>query len=172
MMDDYRLRVLYDTYYSMVYRLAANRLYAYTGSSAEAQDVVQEVFLLAAQKDIHEHPNPGGWLAVTTNFICMNYHKVSTSNQKKLRKAADTMRVSKQQSLQVDLATADMTEDVDTKLTLQAALSPEDYRIIVEHYINGRSLADIADDMDISYVAIRVRIHRIRNRLKKEFINL
>ena len=42
MMDDYRLRVLYDTYYSMVYRLAANRLYAYTGSSAEAQDVVQE----------------------------------------------------------------------------------------------------------------------------------
>ena len=172
MMDDYRLRVLYDTYYSMVYRLAANRLYAYTDSSAEAQDVVQEVFLLAAQKDIHEHPNPGGWLAVTTNFICMNYHKVSTSNQKKLRKAADTMRVSKQQSLQVDLATADMTEDIDTKLTLQAALSPEDYRIIVEYYINGRSLADNADDMDISYVAIRVRIHRIRNRLKKEFIDL
>lgn len=170
MMEEFWLRELYNAYYKKVYRLAVNRLYTYTGSSAEAQDVVQEVFLLAAQKDIHNHPNPGGWLAVTTNYICMNYHKADESNKKKLHNAADNIRDSKQQALH--LATEDKTGNVDIKLTLEAALSPEDYRIIVGHYIYGRSLADIAEEMDISYVAIRVRIHRIRNQLKKYFFEL
>lgn len=162
MMEECWLRELYDAYYKKVYRLAVNRLYTYTGSSAEAQDVVQEVFLLAAQKNIHDHPNPGGWLAVTTNYICMNYHKAEESNKKKLHKLD-----SKQQ-----LTAADKTGNIDIKLTLKSALSPEDYKIIVEHYIYGRSLADIAEEMNISHVAIRVRIHRIRNQLKKYFLDL
>lgn len=172
MTEDHLLRELYNTYYSTVYRLASNRLYAYTGSSAEAQDVVQEVFLLAAQKDIHNHPNPGGWLAVTTNYICMNYHKVATSNKKKLQSAADHICDSRQKPLHLALVTEDMTEDIDIKLTLKAVLSPEDYDIIVEHYIFGRNLADIAEDIGISYVALRVRIHRIRKQLKKYFFDL
>lgn len=162
MMEEFWLRELYDAYYKKVYRLAVNRLYTYTGSSAEAQDVVQEVFLLAAQKDIHDHPNPGGWLAVTTNYICMNYYKAEESNKKKLHKLDG-----KQQ-----LTAEDKTGNVDIKLTLKSALSPEDYKIIVEHYVYGRSLADIAEEIDISYVTIRVRIHRIRNQLKKYFLDM
>lgn len=167
MMEEFWLRELYDTYYKQVYRLAVNRLYAYTGSSAEAQDVVQEVFLLAAQKDIHDHPNPGGWLAVTTNYICMNYHKAAESQKKKLHNAADNIQDDKLQ-----LVADDKTRNIDIKLTLKSILSPEDYKVIVEHYIYGRGLADIAEEMNISHVAIRVRIHRIRNQLKKYFLDL
>lgn len=167
MMEEFWLRELYEAYYKQVYRLAANRLYAYTGSSAEAQDVVQEVFLLAAQKDIHDHPNPGGWLAVTINYICMNYHKADVSYKKKIHNAVDSISEVNQQ-----LATTDTTGNVDLKLTLKSALSSEDYKIIVDHYIYGRALADIAEEMTISYVTLRVRIHRIRKQLKKYFLDL
>lgn len=162
MTDDLRLRELFDRYYKIIYRLAANRLYTYTGSTEDAQDIVQEVFLLAAQKDIHKHPNPGGWLAAATNNLCMNYSKAAQYRKMKLIKIADSA---------VDGGlyspfSGDITENIDTILSLKSILPPDDFKIVIEHYVHRRSLADIASEMGFSHVAIRVRIHRIRLKLK------
>ena len=172
MTDDRQLQELYYTYYKFVYRLASNRLYAYTGSTADVQDLVQEVFLRAAQKDIHEHPNPGGWLAATTNNLCMSHIKTESFRKNKLKQTSHLPDDNEQAAIHLADAVQDMTEQVDTQLTLKNALSPEDYKIVVDHYIHGRSLADIAGDMGTSYVALRVRLHRIRLKLKNIFLEM
>jgi len=172
MTDDRQLQELYYTYYKFVYRLASNRLYAYTGSTADVQDIVQEAFLRAVQKDIHNHPNPGGWFAATTNNLCMSHVKTETSRKNKLKQTACTPESNRQAAIHPADAVHDITEQVDTQLTLMNTLSPEEYKIVVDHYIHGRSLADIAGEMGTSYVALRVRLHRIRIKLKNIFLEM
>jgi len=164
MMDDRWFQEIYNTYYKNIYRLAAHRLYTYTGSSSDAQDIVQEVFLCAAQKDIHKHANPGGWLIIATENACMNYSKKLSRRSAKLQVVSDPLPGAPPAS--------DESEAVDTRLTLKSLLSPEEYYIITEHYIHRRSLADLASEMNVSHVAMRVRIHRIRSQLKKYFFDL
>lgn len=169
-MEDRFLHELYKKYFKYVYRLASNRLYAFTGSSEEVQDVVQEVFLLAAQKEIHNHPNPGGWLTVATNNICMNYGKAAIRKQMKTDPFADGS-FDPQPPYPADVSD-DATKNVDFKLTLKSVLTMDDYEIIVDHYINNRSLAEIAADLGVSHATLRVRLHRIRKRLKKYFFDM
>lgn len=167
MLEDRLLRELYDRYYKFVYRLASNRLYAHTGSAEDVQDIVQDVFLLAARKEIYHHPNPGGWLAVTTDYLCKNHSKKLARRKQKQCVIED----SHPDPHSINLP-ADATEAVDLELTLQSLLSSEDYQIITDHYMHKHSLSEIAEEMGLSHVAVRVRIHRIRCQLKKYLLDL
>ena len=72
----------YEANDDRLYRLAANRLKTYTGSEADAQDVLQDVFMLAVEKEIWSRPNPEGWLAVTTANVCKNYIRAAIRDYK------------------------------------------------------------------------------------------
>ena len=54
MAPDSWLRELYEANYSLLYRLASNCLRAYDCTPEDIQDVLREVFLKAAQKDIYK----------------------------------------------------------------------------------------------------------------------
>ena len=75
MSKDRWLQELYEANYARLYKLAAYRLMTYTGSEADVPDVLQDVFFLAVEKEIWDHPNPEGWLVITTANVCKKLYK-------------------------------------------------------------------------------------------------
>ena len=154
------LRALYEANFTTIYRLVSYRLWTYTGSSADAQDIVQEVFLLAYRKDIRCHAKPEAWLMKTADNLCRNHARTRNRQEQKQKKAAKDVPM---------LSGETEIRDVDMKLTLESIVSSDDYEIIVKHYMFGQSLEEIAQQMGVSHAALRVRLFRIRKRLKEFF---
>ena len=63
----------------------------------------------------------------------------------------------------------DEAQDVDLHLIIEQVLSDEECRLLTQYYIYGHSLEEISRTMNISYSALKVRLHRIRKKLKKYF---
>lgn len=164
------LKQLYDSNYDMLYRLAANRLTVGLGHASDVQDVLQEVFLLASKKKIYRHPNPEGWLIITTSNVCSNYIQANARRLKKLdrlkQEQYDANVNSKKQPI---LQIPDEAQDVDLHIVIEQVLSDEECRLLTQYYIYGHSLEEISRTMNISYSALKVRLHRIRKKLKKYF---
>ena len=133
------LEELYRAQYVNVFKLVRYLLKQYPVE--DSHDIVQQVFLLAAEKDISGHVKPEGWLFVTARNLCKNHQKAHVRQ-------------------------ADETNAVDTMLTLRSTLPAEDYELIEEYCIKGTSLHDLSVKTGLSENCIRVRIHRIRERLR------
>lgn len=159
------LEALHRAHYATLVRLARNRLNRALGSAAEAEDVVQEAFILAVQKDIRTHEAPLGWLLKTVDHLC----------RRRIEKAARSQR--QQQAICQDQApahlpaeTAELPEDeaeAQALLTLmEDFLSAQDWELLRACCLEGKTPGDIAQARNLSVNAIRVRLHRIRKRLK------
>lgn len=165
-MTEQWLKQLYDANYDMLYRLAANRLVTGMGHCSDVQDVLQEVFLLAFFKQIDTHPNPEGWLVITTVNICRNYVQ---SNARQARRAGRCVQV----LLDRDRKSGDDTmKSADIRVSLEQVLTQEEYDLFVQYCEGGRTLDALAKDMNLSPNALRVRIFRIRKKLQKIFANM
>ena len=164
------LKELYDANYNRIYKLVSYKLWYYTGRTEDAQDIVQEVFLLAYQKDIRNHANPEAWLTMAAKYLCHNHNRARKRNDRKQEKALNEMQAErKQRPRHIEEAAI---RNVDTKLALENVISREDYEIIEKHYIQGFSLEEIAQQMGVSPVALRVRLHRLRKKLKNYFLDM
>lgn len=165
------LKQLYECNYTMLYRLACNRLTAGMGHLSDAQDVLQEVFLLAARKKICNHPKPEGWLIITTVNVCNNYiqaHARSARKHGRLLKEHENSNVnSRKQPL---IANTDAMQDADLRMTIEQTLSDEERKLLTQHYNDGFSLQELSQQMNISPGALRVRLLRIRKKLKNIFV--
>lgn len=139
-------------YAPMVYRLA----YARTGNRADAEDVMQEVFLRLVRKapvfESEEHCR--NWLLrVTVNCV------------------GDVFRAPWRRH---DLPLEDMTEEQVRETgeggVLDAVLAlPAQYRIPIHlHYYEELSVAEIACAMGKSEGVVKTRLFRARAMLKKE----
>lgn len=164
-MDEQWLKKLYDANYDMLYRLASNRLAAGMGHTADVQDVLQEVFLLAFMKGIDRHPNPEGWLVITTVNICRNYIQADGRRRSKTAKCAVTMLDSK-------IGPDDKMKAADVRVSIEQALTKEEYALLISYCEDGRTLDSLSKDMHLSVNALRVRIFRIRRKLQKIFDNM
>ncbi len=165
-MDEQWLKRLYDANYDMLYRLASNRLIASLGHSADAQDVLQEVFLLAFMKEIDKHPKPEGWLVITTVNVCKNYIQ---SYARQARKASKCMQALQEKNRRAGI---DAMKSADIRVSLEQVLNKEEYDLLMKYCESGCTLETLAKDMNISENALRVRIFRIRKKLQKIFDNM
>lgn len=163
-MNEQWLKQLYDANYDMLYRLAANRLAAGMGHCADVQDVLQEVFLLAFVKEIDTHPNPEGWLVITTVNICRNYIQSNARQARKTDRCAQALRDRKSGD--------DTMKSADIRVSMQQVLTREEYDLLVQYCEGGRTLDALAKDLGLSPNALRVRIFRIRRKLQKIFANM
>lgn len=168
------LEQLYDDHFAMLYRLACHQLSRYTGSCADAADMVQEVFLLAARKwpSLQNHPNPAGWLVKAMHLICRNHARAQYRQQDKETQCKDRalQRQPKGYGTLYTDAAEDETSAQDVLISLEQMLSSEDYHILKAYCIDRRPMEDISRETGLSAVALRVRIHRIRQELSKIFI--
>ena len=170
------LEQLYIDHFSLLYRLACNQLIRYTGSATDASDMVQDVFLLAAHRwpMLKEHPNPVGWLIKATHFVCMNHAEAQYRQQAKENhyKAQVLQKQPKAYGPLYTEAIEDETSAQNVLISLEQMLKPEDYEILKAYCIDKRSMEDITHETGLSAVALRVRIHRIRQEIIKNFILL
>ena len=157
------LERLYRENYTLVYKLVSRTLRQYTSVTNDASDIVQDVFVLAAKRidTLREHPNPIGWLIKTSQYVCMNYVSTYSRHSEQFFETLD---------LHADQENA--IAEVDTLVSLEQMLKPEEYELLKAYYVEERPTEEICRDTGMSPNLLRVRMHRLKKFLSPFFVFL
>jgi len=143
---------LYDLYADNVYKLA----YSYTGSAADAEDIVQDVFLKLLQKNISVTAGKEkAYLMQVAANACRDH----------LRSAS----VRKNVTYEEYLANENNNQDLeDSELLHALSQLPFKYRTVIHlHYYEGYTLKEISKILKLSVSAVSMRLTRGREMLKE-----
>ncbi len=150
---------LYDTYGDMLFRLA----YSILLNQADAEDAVQDIFIKIIGKipDFGEKAQEKAWLTRVLVNHCRDQLR-----KRKLRLYTPLEEVLEQQGN--DLSVPGPEESGDTGL-LQIVLSlGEKYRQpLVLHYFEGFSVEEVSGILGIGQSAVKMRLSRGREMIKK-----
>lgn len=141
-----------DTYADSVYRVA----FSYTYLKADAEDVLQNVFLklFQAKKHFNSEEHLKQWLIRVTVNECHNLHRSSWKKNISFEEI--------EKSVQASLP--------DDNIDLHNALLklPGDYRIIIHmYYYEGYKTKEIAKILHLKEATVRTKLARGRERLKE-----
>ena len=147
-----RIEILVNKYGNMILRLS----YTYLKNIADAEDVVQEVFLKIVEKmpEVDDEAYEKAWIIRVTINICKNKLKMFWNKNVDL---VDEMK---------EIASFD--EDNDNSDVFKAVMSlSEKYRMVIHlYYYEGYSTPEIANLIDKNEVTVRSLLHRAREKLK------
>jgi RNA polymerase sigma-70 factor (ECF subfamily) len=138
----------------MTYRTA----YAITGSSEDAEDIVQTIFLRLVRREFPPDlkKNPGGYLYRAAVNLSLN-----TIRGRKRQAARDL-------SATPAISASDSAEEIHRRLyDAVAELTPESAHILILRYVHDYSDAEIAKLLGTSRGTIAVSLYRSRRRLRK-----
>ena len=145
--DEYISRIV-ETYSQMLFRIA----YTALRSSADAEDIVQEVFvrLIKKRPDFNDSRHEKAWLI----RVAIN---LSRSRLRELSRRSELCN---------EPAASPLPEDSDL---LEAVLTlPEKYRTAIHlYYYEGYSIAACADILRLPAATVGTRLSRARAMLKK-----
>ncbi len=173
-MSNYRWLVqLHQEHHATLLRLAQNQLRYRVGSADDAEDIVQQVFLIAITKDISGHEEPLGWLMKTTYNLCRRRgEKANREVQKQQRVIQEKLDQSAQRSIYaVEWQESDVKVQ-ELLMTVEQTLNCDDWRLFRDLCVKGYSREDVARERGITLNALRVRIHRMMCKLRKVFVEL
>lgn len=143
---------VYDRHADMLYRLALSHLQ----SREDAEDVVQDVFAkyFAAADKLKDAEHKRAWLIRVTVNAC---HDLQRKKKYRLHVPLD----------EIQEVAAHEEKPLPDVFSL-VALLPEKYKtVIVLHYLEGYSVEEIASIIRISNSAVKMRLSRGRELLKK-----
>ena len=143
---------LLDKYSDMVLR----RAYTYLKNRADAEDIVQDVFLRIIDKkpSFNDESHEKSWLIRATINMCKN--KVNMFWNKNKCSIDDVQ----------EFAVSDKY-NTDTSVFQAVMALGEKYRVVVYmYYYEGYSTPEIADVIGKNETTIRSLLHRARNKLK------
>ena len=154
-----QLERIFDRHYELIYRTA----YGLTGSAADAEDIVQTIFVRLLNRDLPPD--------------------LSTAPERYLYRAAfnlslNTIRDKKRQVLIDNMEAFDtgygpgeaVTEDLMLDHRLHeaiASLNPAAAQIVILRYVHDYSIADIARMLGTTRSTVAVSLFRSRSRLKR-----
>lgn len=152
-MTNNEMELLYDKYSGSVYRLAVS----YCKNSADAEDIVQEVFmkLFSADMTFKDERSEKAWIMTVTANKCRDMLRSLTY---------------KYFHHSVALEDADLIYETPEESAVYNAVMelPPKYRIVIHlYYYEGYSTAETAKIIGISETAVQTRLYRGRNLLKK-----
>lgn len=167
------LAALHTAHYATLLKLAQNRLRKLTGSISEAEDVVQDVFRLAAEKNIQHLKLPIAWMIKATYNFCMQRWARARRDvgitlkfiRKKMDNSADRSVYA------VERAESEIDELLWLVL-LEQSLLPEEWEIMRKYCLEGMSLEDLAAELGMPPNRLKVRIYRIRKKIEKILRNM
>ena len=141
----------------MVYGIAVR----YMRNRLDAEDVFSEVFLkyVKSEKDFESDEHLRYWLVRVTINTCKT---MLTKRSREVPQEEEFFRYE---------AAPQESVSTEERLDLYEALRSirDDYRELIElHYMNGLSLNDIAEVMDVPYRTVQTRMRRGKEALKKE----
>lgn len=154
-----RFQLFYETYYSAVYAFALRRL---LGSSREdASDITAEVFATAWRRvdQIPEAPEDRLWIYGVARRVLSRHERGVRRRSRLLR------RLEFGRSLEIEV------EDLGTREQVQAAISrlkSSDRDVLSLVFWEQLSHAEAARVLGCSVNAVALRLHKAKNRLRKE----
>ena len=146
---------------NMVYSIALRQ----TRNPSLAEDIVQSVFLLLAQKAPTFSPKVlvAGWLCRTTRHVCQ---KVLTSERRRLRREGEAhLQSQANQSTQEE----DWRQIAPLLDDAMAKLEDKDYDALVLRFFLGRSFGQVGRALGTSEAAAKMRVGRALERLSHIF---
>ena len=152
------LEAVFRAHYRMTYRTA----YAVTGSSQDAEDVVQTIFLRLARREFPDglKNKPAAYLYRAAVNLSLN--TIRSRKRRILNGAppiADALHA---------LEESDSAEEIHRRLyEAVAELTPESAHILLLRYVHEYSDAEIAKLLGTSRGVIAVSLYRSRARLRK-----
>jgi len=166
--DQHAFAALVEKYQKQVHALAWQKI----GDFHIAQEIAQDVFLTAYHKltTLNDPNRLPGWLYVIANRKCIAWHRKKTPQPKSL----DAMNpVELEEVYFSEYMTQQREEAANQKrrAVVQKLLSKlqESERTVVNlYYIAEMTCEDIGKFLGVSPNTVRSRLHRARNRLKKE----
>lgn len=152
------LERIFDQHYELIYRTA----FSITGSSADAEDIVQTIFvrLLRRELPLDLSSTPERYLYraafnLSLNAVRDRKRQVLTDNMEAFDIGHTPYEVNSQDGLEQRLHEA------------IAALNPAAAQIVVLRYVHNYSLSDIARMLGTTRSTVAVGLFRARARLKK-----
>jgi RNA polymerase sigma-70 factor (ECF subfamily) len=152
------LESIFRAHYRMAYRTA----YGITGSSEDAEDVVQTIFLRLIRREF-----PPDLLKKPAAYLYRAAVNLSL-NTIRGRKRSIVNGVSVLLETQPALSESDSAEEIHRRLyEAVAELTPESAQILILRYVHEYSDAEIARLLGTSRGTIAVSLYRSRRRLRK-----
>ena len=161
---------LYIEFYEELHRYCAMQFRFSYQYMPMVDDIVQEVFFKAFLnvETVMIHPNPMGWLCSACRFMCMSIIR------RDLRRR-DIVGISVplddcndfQQRMDDIMRWAEKQEDIEVLETLKKTLTPMEMKVYEAYYERGASDRETAEKLDMTLVAVRGVLQRIRNKAKK-----
>ena len=145
---------MYQVHHGMVFRTA----YRITGNAADAEDVMQTVFLRLVRLN-PEMDNPESYLRRSAVNAALDVVRARHDN--------DTLEPERM------AASGSCTELRELRDSLRRALSklpPKNAEMFAMRFFEGYTNPEIAKMMGISQVMVAVSLHRTRRRLQKEIV--
>ncbi|MCB0089633.1 MAG: RNA polymerase sigma factor [Caldilineaceae bacterium] len=142
---------------------AVRAAYTILGNRDEADDAVQDGWLLALHKldDLREPARFGGWFYRIVANVALRRRQQRTAwgaNLELLEKA-----------VQPDAEATDAAAQLDRLPLALQALSARDQIVVSLHYFSGAPVATIAHVLGIPLGTVKSRLHHARQTLRKEF---
>ena len=154
-----QLERIFDRHYELIYRTA----YSVTGSAADAEDIVQTIFVRLLNRELPPDLNttPERYLYRAAFNLSLN-----TIRDKKREVLTDNMEVFDTTYDTGDRSAEDLALDQALREAI-AVLNPAAAQIVILRYVHDYSLADIARMLGTTRSTVAVSLYRSRSRLKK-----
>jgi RNA polymerase sigma-70 factor (ECF subfamily) len=150
------LEELFREHSQMLYRTA----YSMLGNAADAEDVLQNVFLTLLRREPEMEINAKGYLYRAAINLSLNAIRA----RKKLEFTDDDARLDALARVSSGSSTPDLRERFAEGLS---ELRPDDAQVLILRYIHEHNDKEIARLLGISRGSVAMRLFRSRRRLKK-----
>ena len=153
-----QLERIFDRHYELMYRTA----FGLTGSAADAEDIVQTIFVRLLNRELPPDLNtaPERYLYRAAFNLSLN-----TIRDKKRQVLTGSMEVFDTPCASSDRSARDVALDQALHEAI-AMLNPAAAQIVILRYVHDYSLADIARMLGTTRSTVAVSLFRSRSRLK------
>ena len=166
--DDTAFSALVSKYQRSVHALAWRKV----GDFHIAEDITQETFLKAYQRlsTLKEPQSFASWLYVITANQCKAWLRKKRTWIQSLEETSSAQLERATYSGHIIAENEQMTEEAQREVVkkLLEKLQESDRTVITLYYLGGMTYEEISNFLGVSVGAIKSRLHRARQRLKKE----
>lgn len=123
-------------------------------------DIVQDTFMIAYEKadTLQKHEDPVKWLYITAKFRMLQI--TATAIQ---YKDLDSIAESVPDDIEFE---NDVISNCDAMLEMTRSLEPHEIRLIIQHYREGYTPKELAEEYHTTPGSIKMRMQRAKQKLK------
>lgn len=149
----------FGAFYRREYASVATLTMVLTRSRAAAEDIAQDAFLRAHRdwSRVGNFDNPEGWVRrVATNLAMSRFRRLRAEARALLR-------------LNPASTTTFMSPEATEFWSVVRRLPPRQAQVVALHYVEDRSVDEIAETLAISPGSVKTHLHRARQTLAQRF---